>query len=105
MVRHAAPVALNLLTNVIATQLLSHADGKTITTYNHPIDNSLDSHSDKEEAKHMFPVALWAVFVAFGEFLSIYLGKSLYREDMSFVISLKVVISMQRTDQVCIRNG
>ncbi|CAH2089838.1 unnamed protein product [Euphydryas editha] len=65
VVRHAAPVAMNLLTNVIATQLLPYADGQTVTTYNYPIESSLESKSNKEEVKSIFAVVLWAVFVAF----------------------------------------
>ncbi|CAH2089854.1 unnamed protein product [Euphydryas editha] len=37
----AAPVALNLLTNMIATQLLPYADGQTVTTYNYPMESVL----------------------------------------------------------------
>ncbi|KOB66547.1 putative ATP-binding cassette sub-family A member 3, partial [Operophtera brumata] len=36
--RHAAPVALNLLTNEIASQYLPFSDGQTLTTYNYPIE-------------------------------------------------------------------
>ncbi|XP_045452694.1 phospholipid-transporting ATPase ABCA3-like [Melitaea cinxia] len=79
VVRHAAPVALNLLTNMIATQLLPYADGQTITTYNHPIDNSLDSQPNKEEVKHMFAAALWAVFVAFEVMMEIGIPTKLVR--------------------------
>ncbi|XP_047536048.1 phospholipid-transporting ATPase ABCA1-like [Vanessa atalanta] len=64
VVRHAAPVALNLLTNTIATQLLPYADGQTVTTLNHPV-SSAPTHTliQDGETKYRFATMLWAFCV------------------------------------------
>ncbi|XP_050352900.1 phospholipid-transporting ATPase ABCA3-like isoform X1 [Nymphalis io] len=60
VVRHAAPVALNLLTNTIATQLLPYADGQTVTTYNYPVPSSLTYVKRDDDPKDRFATMLWA---------------------------------------------
>ncbi|CAH2089853.1 unnamed protein product [Euphydryas editha] len=59
----AAPVALNLLTNIIATQLLPYADGQTVTTYNYPIERFQPYKFIVH--KNNIVTATWAVLVVF----------------------------------------
>ncbi|XP_046970416.1 phospholipid-transporting ATPase ABCA1-like [Vanessa cardui] len=60
VVRHAAPVALNLLTNTLATQLLPYADGQTVTTLNHPVSSAPTPTPREDETKYRFSTMLWA---------------------------------------------
>ncbi|XP_063540499.1 ATP-binding cassette sub-family A member 2-like [Cydia strobilella] len=46
-VRHAAPVALNLLSNALSTRLVAGADAHTITTRNHPLRGAFVPFQDK----------------------------------------------------------
>ncbi|XP_063366847.1 phospholipid-transporting ATPase ABCA3-like [Cydia amplana] len=46
-VRHAAPVALNLLSNALSTRLVTGADARAITTRNHPLQGAFVPFQDK----------------------------------------------------------
>ncbi|XP_063386230.1 phospholipid-transporting ATPase ABCA3-like [Cydia fagiglandana] len=46
-VRHAAPVALNLLSNALSTRLVAGADAHAITTRNHPLRGAFVPFQDK----------------------------------------------------------
>ncbi|XP_045502150.1 ATP-binding cassette sub-family A member 2-like [Colias croceus] len=65
-IRHAAPVAMNLLTNVLATQLLPWADGTTLTTINHPLlRERAYIHQDIVEPKSTIMAVMWASCIVF----------------------------------------
>ncbi|XP_045452692.1 phospholipid-transporting ATPase ABCA3-like [Melitaea cinxia] len=61
--RYTPPVALNLLTNMIATRLLPYADGQTVTTYNYPINRP--KAYEFKVYKNFMHGAIWAVMVVF----------------------------------------
>ncbi|XP_063831028.1 phospholipid-transporting ATPase ABCA1-like [Ostrinia nubilalis] len=60
-VRHAAPSALNVLSNLVATRALPWAGGRTITTYNHPLAGAYTPYSFTEikEPKSITNINLW----------------------------------------------
>ncbi|KAL0869568.1 hypothetical protein ABMA27_005834 [Loxostege sticticalis] len=60
-VRHAAPAALNLMSNLLATRLMPWADGRTITTYNHPIVIAYvpDALAEVKQPKSINNIKIW----------------------------------------------
>ncbi|KAJ8718121.1 hypothetical protein PYW07_006051 [Mythimna separata] len=64
IVRHAAPVSLNLLSNLLAAHSISWSDGNTITTMNHPISKELILEMPKSP-KNLLILYSWASFVVF----------------------------------------
>ncbi|XP_038211321.1 phospholipid-transporting ATPase ABCA1-like [Zerene cesonia] len=65
-IRHAAPVAMNLLTNVLASQLLPWADGTTLTTMNYPLLLKKSTiRQDMIEPKTTIMAVMWASCIVF----------------------------------------
>ncbi|XP_047503071.1 phospholipid-transporting ATPase ABCA1-like [Pieris napi] len=64
-VRHAAPVAMNVLTNLLASHLLPWGDGVTLTTINYPLESPQLRTAEIVEPKAMGSVFLWSAFVVF----------------------------------------
>ncbi|KAJ8718117.1 hypothetical protein PYW07_006047 [Mythimna separata] len=64
IVRHAAPVSLNLLSNLLAAHYIPGSDGNTITTINDPISTEL-SHKVPKQPKPMINLIMWATFICF----------------------------------------
>ncbi|CAH0713097.1 unnamed protein product, partial [Brenthis ino] len=65
VVRHAAPVALNLLSNLLATSL---SDAHAITTYNNPIETyrrPTSTQKEPDEGKYQINTSLWAFGIVF----------------------------------------
>ncbi|KAJ8717481.1 hypothetical protein PYW08_005880 [Mythimna loreyi] len=61
IIRHAAPVALNLLSNLVAEHY-SSSDGNSITTVNDPIDRELSFEVTKQPKK-MMTLLLWCLII------------------------------------------
>ncbi|XP_045452693.1 phospholipid-transporting ATPase ABCA3-like [Melitaea cinxia] len=99
VVRHAAPVALNLLTNVIATQLLPYSDGQTVTVYNYPFESSYTS-LNSEDYKSPVSAMLWTVFVVFSEFFFLCL---LFRHFFYIARSANKRCATKQIDMACRR--
>ncbi|KAM3959273.1 LOW QUALITY PROTEIN: phospholipid-transporting ATPase ABCA3 [Aphomia sociella] len=65
-VRHAMPVAMNALSNMLAMHLTYDADKQTIATYNHPIQDEEVNHIlNLKEPKNQVNVSLWAITILF----------------------------------------
>ncbi|CAK1553091.1 unnamed protein product [Leptosia nina] len=64
-VHHAAPVAMNLLNNVLASKLLPWGDGATITTVNYPVYSVNMRAAEIVEPKDTSNTFLWASLIVF----------------------------------------
>ncbi|XP_045485140.1 phospholipid-transporting ATPase ABCA1 isoform X2 [Pieris rapae] len=64
-VRHAAPVAMNVLTNLLASQLLPWSDGVTLSTINYPLETAQQRSAEIVEPKEMSNIFLWSAFIVF----------------------------------------
>ncbi|KAJ8717469.1 hypothetical protein PYW08_005868 [Mythimna loreyi] len=60
--RHAAPVSLNLLSNLLAAHYIPSSDGNTITTMNYPISDELKNEVPKEP-KDLGSVQLFGIMI------------------------------------------
>ncbi|XP_063831033.1 phospholipid-transporting ATPase ABCA3-like [Ostrinia nubilalis] len=67
LVRHAAPSALNLLTNLLAARVLPWAGGKTLTTINHPLPGAQVPYMTDTivQPKAMVNSVTWGVILVF----------------------------------------
>ncbi|CAH0401461.1 unnamed protein product [Chilo suppressalis] len=66
IVRHAAPVGLNLLSNLVANSLLPWSNGNTIVTNNHPLDTQRgERRPEIVEPKPIAAAIFWVVTVVF----------------------------------------
>ncbi|XP_052743810.1 phospholipid-transporting ATPase ABCA1 [Bicyclus anynana] len=64
--RHAAPVSLNLLSNMIAGQMIPYAVEDTITTINHPLSDRVHpASSNIRQPKDKTLSLIWAVGIVF----------------------------------------
>lgn len=64
-VRHAAPIALNLLTNMLGG---AHAQAE-VATYNHPLEGKAGpARQDLVQPKSLIMSVMWATVVVFGKF-------------------------------------
>ncbi|CAH0590017.1 unnamed protein product [Chrysodeixis includens] len=65
-VRHAAPVGLNLLSNVLASRYIAWADGRSITTLNDPITpDARYTPAVQKMPKDTTGVVFWALAITF----------------------------------------
>uniref|UniRef100_A0A2H1V7F1 SFRICE_037778 n=1 Tax=Spodoptera frugiperda TaxID=7108 RepID=A0A2H1V7F1_SPOFR len=64
-VRHAAPVALNVLSNVVAARLLPWADGRTLAAYNQPVPSDAALAADVGMPKNMVTLITWGMCITF----------------------------------------
>lgn len=63
-VRHAAPVTLNMMSNLLAMHYLNTSDGQ-IHTYNHPIGGYVRHSEVVAEPKYLTSLVIWAIGVTF----------------------------------------
>ncbi|KAL0820123.1 hypothetical protein ABMA28_006062 [Loxostege sticticalis] len=66
-IRHAAPVALNVLSNYMACRELPWANGKTLTTLNHPLPGDQQPYMADTivQPKATLNAVTWAVIIVF----------------------------------------
>ncbi|XP_045528543.1 retinal-specific phospholipid-transporting ATPase ABCA4-like [Pieris brassicae] len=64
-VRHAAPVAMNVLTNLLASHLLPWGDGVTLSTINYPLEAPQLRTAEIVEPKEMGNIFIWSAFIVF----------------------------------------
>ncbi|KAF9422356.1 hypothetical protein HW555_001946 [Spodoptera exigua] len=64
-VRHAAPVALNVLSNVLAARGLPWADGRTISTVNRPVPPDAAAPTKQGMPKNLITLVTWGMCVTF----------------------------------------
>lgn len=68
-IRHTAPVALNLLTNVLALSYAPSGSGDTVHVINHPLAGSLDLRQlAAKEPKTTDSFLAWALFIVVSEY-------------------------------------